>query len=83
VAGSLEKEAKVGAELAPMLNEGKAHLSEANGKLLQALGAESSKAFRELRYQDFMRDVLAVGSLVGHFKSSLTYFLGVSAGCQA
>ena len=68
VGEALEKEAKLGAELAAMLNEGKAHLSEADRKLLQALGAESSKAFRELRYQDFMRNVLAVESLVNGYR---------------
>ena len=51
-----------------MLTEGKVHMSEADGKLLQALREDSNKAFRELHYHDFMRDVLAVESLINRYK---------------
>jgi len=68
VGEALEKEAKLGAELAAMLNDGKLRLSGPDGKLLQTLVADSNKAFRELRYQDFMRNVLVLESLVNRYR---------------
>ncbi len=68
VGEALEKEALLGAELGAMLTGGKVHLTEPDEKLLQALGAESSRAFRELRYQDYMRDVLAMESLINRYR---------------
>jgi hypothetical protein len=70
VAEALEKEARLGRDLTLMLGEGKVHLSETDGKLVQILGAQSSKAFRELRYQDYMRDVLALEALVNRYRQS-------------
>jgi hypothetical protein len=68
VEGALAMEAKLGAEVWAMLMEGKVSLNEPDRKLLQSLVAESSKAFRDLRYQDYMRDVAAMQSLVERYR---------------
>jgi len=65
---TLEKEARLGRELTLLLGEGKVRLSEPDSKLVQVLGAQSNKAFRELRYQDYMRDVLALESLMNRYR---------------
>jgi len=70
VAGALEKEANLATELAAMLKGGKVHISEADGKLLLELGGDSNKAFRELRYEDYMRNVSAVESIVSHYREA-------------
>jgi len=70
VGEALEKEAKLGAELAAMLTGGKVHMSEPDGKLLQVLREDSNRVFRELQYQDFIRDVLAVESLVARYRQA-------------
>ena len=64
VAPALENEARVEHELATLTEDGKIRLSDADAKLGQALTAARRKDFRELRYQDFRRDVLAMESLV-------------------
>ena len=66
----LEKEAKLGAEVEAMLAGGKIHMSEPDGKLLQAIGEDSNRAFRALQYQDFMRDLLAKESLVARYRQA-------------
>jgi len=65
---TLDREVKLGEELARMREEGKFHLREQDEKLFQGLVAESNKAFRELRYQDYIRCVLAEESLVSRYK---------------
>jgi len=68
VTEALAKEMELGQELARMRKQGKFHLSEQDEKLLQVLVADSNKAFRELRYQDYIRCVLEEESLVSHHK---------------
>ena len=40
---------------------------ELRAKLLQSLVADSNKSFRELRYQDYVRAVLAIEAIVSHY----------------
>jgi hypothetical protein len=68
VAEALEREAKLAEELATMSKEGKFRPTPQDEKLLQVLVADSNKAFRELRNQDYIRCVLAEESLVRRYK---------------
>jgi hypothetical protein len=68
VAAALEKEAGLEHQLSILASSGKTHVSEQDQKLAQALGVARNKEFRELRYQDFIRDVLALESLVNRYK---------------
>ena len=68
VAEALEREAKLAEELAAMRKEVKFRLTPQDEKLLQALVADSNKAFRELRNQDYIGCVLAEESLVRRYK---------------
>jgi hypothetical protein len=70
VAEALEREAKLSEELAAMRKEGKFSLTPQDEKLLLAIVADSNKAFRELRYQDYIRCVLAEESLVRRYKAA-------------
>lgn len=67
VGEALEKEAKLGEEV-EVMQRGTLRMSEQDGKLLESLSADANKSFRELRYQDFMRDVLALDSLVNRYR---------------
>ena len=64
---ALKKEAQVGFQLATMMTTGKSHLTEQDGKLLQSLVADANKSFREFRYQDYIRDVLAEEALLNRY----------------
>jgi hypothetical protein len=70
VAEAMEKEQKAGLELQMMVSGGKVHLSPEDGKLLGALVAESNKAFRALRYPDYLKAVEAEEALVNRYKTA-------------
>jgi hypothetical protein len=69
VAEALQLESKLGLELLTMLEAGKTKFSAADGKLLQELTKARSQEFRELRYQDFIRDVKAMEPIVSRYRS--------------
>jgi len=67
VDGALQMEAKLGAAVFAMLMEKKVPVSGPDAKLLQSLVADSNKSFRELRFQDYVRAVLAIEAIVSHY----------------
>ena len=68
VVGALEKEKKIGLELQQMIFGGKVHLTPEDQKLVQTLVADSNKAFRALRYEDYIKAVEAEAALVNRYK---------------
>jgi len=64
VGEALEREAK----LAVLQRGPRIRLSEADAKLREALTADANKAFRELNYQDYMRDVAALEALAERYR---------------
>ena len=69
VADALQKELELSQEVRSLTTQGK-HLSEEDQKLVQQLGEARNRAFRGLNYQDFIRDVEALGSLVMRYRSA-------------
>lgn len=68
VAEALDKEQKVGYELQLMILGGKVRFSPEDQKRVQALVADSNKAFRALRYQDYIKAVEAEEALVNRYR---------------
>jgi hypothetical protein len=64
VKAALEKELKIGREL----HGGTSRLTEEDKKLFSTLVAKSNKAFRALRYQDYIEAVNAEEDLVNRYK---------------
>jgi hypothetical protein len=65
---ALEMEAKLAADLAALQGGKKVNLSEADSKLLQTVRAGANNAFRELNYQDYMRDVAVAQAVVERYR---------------
>jgi hypothetical protein len=70
VAESLDREQKVRFELEQMLSGGKVRFSPEDQKLAHSLVSDSSKAFRALRYEDYIKTVEAEEALVNRYKSA-------------
>jgi hypothetical protein len=70
VKAALEKELKIGLALQMMIFGGNIHLSEEDQKLVQKLVADSNKAFRALRYPDYIKAVDAEEDLVNRYKGA-------------
>lgn len=68
VAAALAKEAQVGAELMALWTAGKLRMTPEDGKQLQAASAEANKAFRALRYPDYISSVSTMESIVNRAK---------------
>jgi hypothetical protein len=69
VKAALEKELKIGRTLQMMIFGGRARLSEDDKKLLPTLVADANRAFRALRYQDYIKAVDAEEDLVNRYKA--------------
>ena len=67
---ALEKEQRVGLDLQSIMLGGTIHLSAMDAKHLQSLLADASKAFRALRYKDYIKAVDAEEALVNRYKSA-------------
>jgi hypothetical protein len=68
VAEALEKEAVLGQEAWAMVQGGKVRVSAADAKLMQTLVGDCNKAFRALRFQDYMQAVLALEGVVSRYR---------------
>lgn len=66
VSEALDREVKLGPKLTA-LNREPSRVSAEDRKRMEALAGESNKAFRELRYPDYVRAVTALGSLVERY----------------
>ena len=67
---ALEKEQKVGYELQLMILGGKVHFSPEDQKQVQALVVNSNKAFRALRYADYIKAVEGEEALVSRYRTA-------------
>ena len=70
VKAALEKELKIGPALQMMIFGGMTRLNEEDKKLVPTLVANSNKAFRALRYQDYIKAVDAEEDLVNRYKAA-------------
>jgi hypothetical protein len=68
VAAALEREPKLGAQLAALRRNQKVSLSEADAKRLQSLTADANKAFRDLNFPEYVRIVAAEQSVVDSYR---------------
>jgi hypothetical protein len=68
----MEAEAKMAVELSALQREKKIRLSEVDSKLLKSLRANANKAFRELNYQEYMRDVAAAQGILERYRMQET-----------
>ena len=70
VTEALEKEQKVGYELQLMILGGKVHFSPEDQKQVQALVVNCNKAFRALRYADYIKAVEGEEALVSRYRTA-------------
>ncbi len=70
VVDALEKELKLGEELARLVREKKVRMSAEDRKQMQVIAGDRNKSFRELRHQDFVRAVAALESLVNRYRNA-------------
>jgi len=68
---ALEMEVHLAQKFVLPANAGKIHLSEPDEKLLHQLGTDATKSFRALHYQDYLRAVQAMESMMNHYEGSM------------
>ena len=70
VAETLENEQKTGLELQQLIMAGKVHLNTEDESELRSLASQANRAFRMLRYPDYIRAVEARQTLVNRYKTA-------------
>ena len=68
VEAAIEKETELRQEVAGLLSPGKIHLDKEDNALWQELDAARNKEFRELRLNDYLRDVYAMQGIVNKYR---------------
>jgi len=71
VAAAIDKETELRRQVASTLSSGTIRLDKEDRVKWEQLEAARNKEFRELRYQDFIRDVNAMEKIVGRYRRGL------------